>query len=341
MTGHLILQDVFRIQQSPPAASLGHRTSLCRIYTAPNPMFRNRLFTLIFLAVILGNPSAQQNPSPSVHVAMKNIFYHFNDRITVRIFQLDGAVLPTHPNSIVIFDDAKSFSIAIRNARISLSTKSLAEALNRGLFANPDAPLKDLQITTEQQKLKVKGKLHSKGDIPFEMLGTLAATPDGYVRIHAEHIKAAHLPVKGLMDLLGLDIAKLISNSKVQGVRAEENDLVLDPQQILPLPRITGKVTAVQVSGDEVVQTFGRPEPLSSKVPGNYMSYRGGELEFGKLTMQNSDMDLIDMDPTDWFDFYLDHYRKQLSAGYTKITPEFGLRVYMRDYAKLHSAKGR
>lgn len=320
---------------------MGHHRELCSIYTGINSVFRNRLFTLISLATILGNVSAQQTASPQVHVAMKNIFYHFNDRITVRIFQLDGAVLPTRQNSMVVFDDAKSFFIDIHDAKISLTTKTLAEALNRGLFANADAPLKDLQITAEQQNLKVKGKLHSKGDIPFEMLGSLAATPDGYVRIHAEHIKAAHLPVKGLMDLLGLDIAKLISDSKVQGVRAEGNDLVLDPQQILPLPRIRGKVSAVQVAGDEVVQIFGKPEPLSPKVPGNYMSYHGGELQFGKLTMHNSDLDLIDMDPSDWFDFYLDHYREQLSAGYTKITPEFGLRVYMRDYGKLHSAKRR
>jgi hypothetical protein len=49
-------------------------------------------------------------------------------------------------------------------------------------------------------------------------------------------------------------------------------------------------------------------------------------------------MDLIDMEPRDPFDFFLDHYREQLSAGYTKITPQFGLRVYMRDYGKLRSA---
>ena len=41
------------------------------------------------------------------------------------------------------------------------------------------------------------------------------------------------------------------------------------------------------------------------------------------------------MDPKDPFDFYLDHYRDQLVAGYTKITPAFGLRVFMRDFYKL------
>jgi hypothetical protein len=53
--------------------------------------------------------------------------------------------------------------------------------------------------------------------------------------------------------------------------------------------------------------------------------------------MSDTDLTLIDLDPQDTFDFYLDHYREQLSAGYTKITPSFSLRSYFRDYNKLHS----
>jgi hypothetical protein len=305
-------------------------------------MFRARPFALLAALLACGAPAATpQTSSTQVHVEMKNVFYHFNDRITVRIFQLEGAVLPTREHSIVVFDDAESFLIAIHAAKISIATSVLADSLNNGIFAKSDAPLKDLQIHTEGRQLRIKGKLHSRDDVPFEMVGTLSATPDGKVRIHAEQVKTVHLPVKGIMDLLGLDIARLISTSKVAGVRAQDNDVILDPQEILPLPRIRGKVSAVQISGDQVIQIFGDLKPLSQKLPGNYMSYRGGEMEFGKLTMHNSDMDLMDTDPSDWFDFYLHHYREQLSAGYTKITPQFGLRVFMRDYGKLHRFKGQ
>jgi len=76
------------------------------------------------------------------------------------------------------------------------------------------------------------------------------------------------------------------------------------------------------------------------KIPAaNYMSYRGNRLRFGKLTMSDTHMILIDMDQRDPFDFYLDHYKEQLVAGYTKETPSFGLRVYMRDYNKLSKGK--
>jgi hypothetical protein len=66
------------------------------------------------------------------------------------------------------------------------------------------------------------------------------------------------------------------------------------------------------------------------------MAYRGNRLQFGKLMMNDTDMLLIDPDPSDPFDFYLDHYKEQLVAGYTKTTPVFGLQVFMVDYNKLH-----
>lgn len=73
------------------------------------------------------------------------------------------------------------------------------------------------------------------------------------------------------------------------------------------------------------------------------MAYRNSDLRFGKLIMDQADLTLLDMDPQDPFDFYLDHYKEQLVAGYTKTTPEFGLRVYTRDYNKLrkHAADNR
>jgi hypothetical protein len=45
------------------------------------------------------------------------------------------------------------------------------------------------------------------------------------------------------------------------------------------------------------------------------------------------------MDPNDPLDFYLDHYKEQLSPGYTKTTTDSGLRVFIKDFNKLHPAK--
>jgi hypothetical protein len=51
--------------------------------------------------------------------------------------------------------------------------------------------------------------------------------------------------------------------------------------------------------------------------------------------MDDTDVTLIDMDPADPLDFYLDHYKDQLAAGYTKISSTFQLRVFLKDYGKV------
>jgi hypothetical protein len=282
-------------------------------------------------------PQEKGSKRSAVQVDMRNVMYHFTDQVAVHILQLHGLVLPTQRARLPVFDDVQSFAFAIHFAEIAIGTDALSNVLNQYVFAAPDAPIKDVAVTTAGNSVKVRGKLHAKGDIPFETEGTAVATPEGYIRIHTRKVSVAQVSVKGLMDLLGLKIAQLINTDKVRGVRLEGNDLILDPALLLPPPRITGRVTEVQVQGDHLLQVFGTKPPAGATSPhsGNYMAYRGAQLRFGKLTMSDTDLVLIDMDPQDPFDFFLEHYKKQLVAGYTKTTPDFGLRVFMRDFNKV------
>jgi hypothetical protein len=270
----------------------------------------------------------------AVDVQMRNVLYHFTDNVSVQIRTLRGQLLPIKGDTPV-FDDKQSFVLRIATAEIAMTPESLANVLNSYVFAAHDAPLKGISVSIANGRVKVKGKLHNKGDIPFETEGELTAQ-GGKIRLHTEKVKALHLPVKGVMELLGIQVSDLIKSGKVQGVEAEKDDLILDPSKLLPPPHIAGEVTAVRLEGNNIVQVFGGKALPAMDVPyANYMAYRGNKLRFGKLTMTDTDMIIIDMNPGDPFDFYLDHYKEQLVAGYTKQTMSFGLRVYMRDYDKL------
>jgi len=273
----------------------------------------------------------------AVQVQMHNVMYHFTDQVAVHLLNVGGSLVPTSASGIPVFDDKNSFELQIIAAEMTMDPQSLANVLNTHVFAAKDAPLKDISITIDKDRLKVKGKLHQKGDIGFETEGQLSATADGKIRLHAEKIRALHLPVKGLMDLFGLDIADLIKSGKVRGVQVEKDDLILDPGEILPPPKISGKITDIHLEGNNIVQIFGEPKkyPWIKVSAQNYMAYRGNRLQFGKLLMTDTDMVLIDPAPKDPFDFYLDHYKDQLVAGYSKTTPSFGLNVYMVDFNKL------
>jgi hypothetical protein len=69
------------------------------------------------------------------------------------------------------------------------------------------------------------------------------------------------------------------------------------------------------------------------------MYYRGGTLRFGKLTMVDTDLLLVDADQKDVFDFSPARYNEHLVAGYSKNTPVHGLIVYMPDLNDLGKAK--
>jgi hypothetical protein len=168
-------------------------------------------------------------------------------------------------------------------------------------------------------------------------VGDVQATPEGKIKVHARHVKAVHLPVKGMLDLFGVELADLINTKKIKGVAMDKDDIILDPEQILPPPQIRGKLSNIKVENGQLTLVFGGGDVAGIKgQSGNFMAYRGAVLRFGKLTMNDTDMVLIDADQRDPFDFFLDHYQEQLRAGYTKITSKFGLRVYMVDFNKLH-----
>jgi hypothetical protein len=179
------------------------RTAFFSIYQGRFFMFPVRSVSIVIVAAAsLAQTSGQSERSAGAEVRtqMRNVFYHHTDRIAVHISWLQGAVLPTQEGSIVVFDDPKSFFIAIQSAKIAIGAKALSQTMNDHVFTAKDAPLKNIVVRTEGQKLKVTGKLHSKGDVPFETESTVAATDRGKIRMHAEKVKAAHLPVKGMDD---------------------------------------------------------------------------------------------------------------------------------------------
>ncbi len=54
--------------------------------------------------------------------------------------------------------------------------------------------------------------------------------------------------------------------------------------------------------------------------------------------MESADLTVLNLDSGDALDWSQDHYRDQLVAGYSKVTPNFGLRAYAKDFSKLPHA---
>ena len=302
----------------------------------------------------VGPPTQSPRPAPVpvvaggfVRVEMKNVNMHMTDRVVLVIHSLRGALLRTAKNRPPVFDDKESFVIKIDAGEIAMSTASLTALMNDYVFNYRKAPIKELEITTDEKgQLEQEGVLDKAVDVPFKVKAVLMPTPDGRIRVHARSIKAGGLPVKGLMGLLGIEMDDMVKIQAGRGIVVEDNDFILDPQQMLPPPRIRGDVTSVRIEGDQVIQVFGAGPAAGRRLCPyasyrNYMYFRGGNLRFGKLTMTDADLALIDQDANDPFDFNLDHYNEQLVAGYSKNTPSHGLKTFMPDFDDLTRKSAR
>jgi len=293
---------------------------------------------LIALVLPARSPQAAAAAEP-VAVQMRNIALHIDAATIMNIRRLRGELVSTKAGEPPVFDDKNSFVVRIDSAEIAVSVDSLSRLMNNYVFHYSGAPLEHMQIATEGQNLRIKGTLKKGIDVPFTIVANARVDADGGLRLHPVSIKTIGIPSKKLLDFLGLDLQKLIKVNAERGVRIDGDDLVMQPSRLVPPPRIEGHLQAVRIEPGTVVQVFGpgSEKPLAPPERNtNYMYYRGGVLRFGKLTMTDTDMELIDQRPQDPFDFFQDRYNEQLVAGYSKNTPSHGLKVYMPDYRSLH-----
>jgi hypothetical protein len=280
--------------------------------------------------------AAPASGSPSPRCTFRNVDFVVEPDLVLEVRRLVGELRATSPQPVT-FDDPHTFSIAIAEAEVALDMRSLATMMNNHVFVGADAPMRDLEIQTEGKRLRIAGKLHKGVPVPFTMVGDVSATPEGEVEIVPTELHAAGVPVRRLLDFFGVELDDLVKERDAVGIRVEENALYLQPRAILPPPRLDGKIVAVEVVGDQLVQRFGGRGPAPAVEPragrgDNTMAFRGGVLRFGHLTMEPTDLTLVDADPGDPFLFSLADYAKHLTAGFSRTLADGSLVTVMPDY---------
>jgi hypothetical protein len=289
---------------------------------------------------------AQVSPTPSapepVQIEMKNVHLHVAAGVVLNVRHLRGEMVSKASAQTPVFDDQRSFVIHIIAADITMDMASLTNLMNQHAFAWEDAPVKDIEMSVDEGRLKQKGKMHKGIWLPFSMKASVSATADGRMRLHTESVKALGIPATKLLDLFDLTLDKLLTIEKGHGMEVKDDDVIISPGRVLPPPELQGRLSKVEIVGQQLHQVFSSAEARSVAVltppdpkARNYVYFSGSSIRFGKLTMSGSDLQLIDADERDAFDFYPEKYNAQLVAGYSKNTPTKGLKTYMPDYNDL------
>ena len=273
---------------------------------------------------------------------MNNVDLHMTPDITLHVRYLRGKFEASPQRNLPYLDDTASYTVAVDSGVVAIDLASLNALMTR-TFAGDNSNVNKLKVTVDEDgNLRQKGVIDKAVNIPFAVKAGVEATPDGKLRVFSKSVKGFGVPMTPLMKLFHLEMDDLLKVRPGHGVTVRDNDLILDPSLLLPPPSLRGKITKASVERDLVVQVFGdgavhhlAPPPTAK----NYIYWRGGSLSFGKLTMTATDLELVDTDPKDPFDFSVEHWDKQLVAGYSKTTASRGLKAHMPDYNDLKAPR--
>jgi hypothetical protein len=303
-----------------------------------------RVATVVALAfLVAARPDQPERPGP-VGIEMRNVRLHPAPGVVLDVARLKGRLV-ANKGSLPVFDDQQSFHIDVDGASLSLDAASVTALVNH-VFAYDGSPLSDLKVEFKAGRIVQRGKLRKGIPIPFTVDADVAAS-EGDVRLHPVKVRAAGIPSTKVMDLFGIELDDLIRVRADRGITIRENDLFLAPSRMLSTPEVRGPVSAARVDGDRLWLVLGkadRLEPRDTKTArseGNFIWFHGGRIRFGRLTMHDADLRLIDADPRDPFDFDAALYTQQLVAGYSRNTPSGALRTYMPDHDDLSRPAGR
>jgi hypothetical protein len=283
----------------------------------------------------IGSVNTADNPSvddlaPTL-VYAHNLLLRKGPNFRIYVRWIRGQMVRTRRQVNPSFDDPESFVLQIQKGVIHANIGDISNYLNTS--SPPNAPLKNISIQPEGEQLKLHGTIHKVISLPIELIGALSPTPDGRVQFHITKLNVLKIPMKGFLGGFHVELSDLVHTSNIPGVQIVDNDIIFDTQKLLPPPHIHGALTSVRVEPPDIQVIYGNAGNDETRLSQwhNFLRLSGGTIDFGKLTMHHVDLTMIDASQDPWFDLDLVNYQAQLVNGYTRMTPQAGLEIFMPD----------
>jgi len=285
--------------------------------------------------VISGASTASREAIASSDSAPTNVYAHNlllrkGPGFRVYVPWLRGQMIRTQRSVNPSFDEPDSFVLDVKTGVIHTNVGDLAKFLNDGVS---NSPLRNITLSGDGDQIKLHGTLHKIIPLPIEMIATIRVAPANRIQIHVTKLNFLKIPFKALLGGFDITISSLFKPGDIPGIEVSGNDIFLDTVKLLPPPHIRGQLTSVRIVNPDVEEIYGDAKEDVSRVAQwrNFLQLRDGTIDFGKLTMRHVDLIMVDLSNDAWFDLDLAHYQEQLVYGYTRMTPQAGLQIFMPD----------
>ena len=289
----------------------------------------------------------QSTPGPlaPTRIYAHNLLLQQGPSIRVYIPWLRGELVRRDPAQVPSLDLPDSFALQVDRGVMRVQMNDLSRFLNSGTI--PHAPFSKVSFAEKNGLLVMDATVHELKllRVPVELTGTLSAVGGNLVAFQVAKIHVLKMPVAGLLHTFDLNIGDLFQ-SNAAGITVKGNTVYFNAETLPPPPHITGHITSVHLIHDpqglalEAIYAYAGDDTVEEEKWRDFLKLSGGTLRFGKLTMTNVDLILIDEASKDpFFDLDLAHYQTQLVHGITRVTPEAGLQIFMPSLDQLPNAQ--
>ncbi len=306
-------------------------------------------FLLLATSFGCGKPPGATDPHPAKKVMQdpkggvsqfhtRNMIYRVDEDIVVEMPNMNADIHVFEPNQPFIPANIDDFMVQIHQADLTIDEKSMANLMNKYVFSYPDSPLSNIEITATNGKIRQSARMKKFGlTLKCDLEGSLRPNGKGQLVLRPDVIKSNGIPVKGLFDLMGVELTKLINSNEERGVKIEGNDIILYPDRMLPPPTLRGFVTGAEVTQGKIKMIFDdgvrreMPSPLPEPTAKNFILMWGGNILINNNLALNAKFQMIDDTPDDPMYYYMPIYREQLEAGTTVATTQGEMIAYLGD----------
>lgn len=152
--------------------------------------------------------------------------------------------------------------LKINKAEIEVPEQDLDLQLKTILAASEDKKIQEAKLSVlPNGKMKIEGKLvffDGKAiKLPFVIEGTLSAQPKNVIKFEPTTITLSGVPVKKLMDILGVELANIIKfKDSIGRIELSGNSFLMIIEKFSDQAIIEGQIKAVSTGNKSLIVTF-------------------------------------------------------------------------------------
>lgn len=141
----------------------------------------------------------------------------------------------------------------VEHGTITASSDALTKVFQQKLEQGKKHNITGLQVKAENDEIVISGTAHKGLPIHFSIKGPVSAVQGSILSLRAKNIHADGIPIKWLLNALGLELGNLMSPGS-KGVTIQ-GDLLLF--QLDKLAHVSGTISDAEVKGNDLVVEFG------------------------------------------------------------------------------------